>query len=104
MSNKENQAPVLSKDDISNIQNFFKHFKIPIPDFLSKEIEVFTNDPDNYTLDKQQKFKSAISHAMLTGKHEIFENPVWVGVLKNCDEEHFNAQFEKDLEEALTED
>ena len=100
---QENEEVVLTKDDIDNVETFFNHFGMPIPEYLKKMIKVF-RDKDNPTLEDQKEFKAAISHATLTSEHDIMKNDVWTGVLVNCDEAYYNAQFDKELNEVLSEE
>ena len=101
--NSEKEKVVVTKDDIDNIENFFNHFNIPIPDQLSRQIAVWRQKSYSGSFLDQEELKAAVSHAMITTEHEIIQNDVWKGVLKNCDETYFKHQFDKDLEEVLTE-
>lgn len=100
----EEEKVVLSKDDMSNIEGFYKHFEEKMPDYMAKEIEFFKANEDTFTIADQKRFRAAVAKAMMEFKHKIMENPVWQGIYGNCDEEQFNAQFDEDLENALREE
>lgn len=101
---EENKAPITSKDDIDNIEHFFNHFEVKMPEYLQQQIKVWKDDPDNYTTRDEEELRAAVSHALLTTKHKILKADVWKGILINADETYYNAQFDKDLEAALTEE
>ena len=104
MEDKVKTEVVTTQDDIDNMENFFKHFGEPMPNYLRKQIDNWKENKDNYTWQAQEELRAALSHALLSCKHDIMSNDVWNGIRQNCDDTFYNAQFDKDLEEILAEE
>lgn len=105
MTNLEDQKElVMSKDDLDNIENFFSHFEMEMPKDLRNQLDAWKHDPDNFTVEKEKALTNAVAEALVKSKHKIFEADVWKGILSNASETYYNAQFDKDLEEVLTEE
>jgi len=102
MSNEEN-ATLVSGEDIKNIEEFFSHFRIPVPDYLQEQLEVFKADPNTYTMDKQKMLKSELAHAIVSSDHELMNDGVFANICQKCDKEWFETQFDRDLEDGLSE-
>lgn len=102
MEESQEKVVLATKDDISNIENFFSHFKLPLPKYLQDQIDVWKSNPEGFNEDNQKEMVAALSRAVLESDHEIFSNDVWKGILKECDETYYNSQFDKDLQEALS--
>ena len=100
---QEEKKVVVNQEDIQNIEDFFKHFRIPIPNYLQQQIDVFKQDPNNYTYDKQCVLKSELAHAISESDHELFKDELFSNVIKNCAKEWYDTQFNRDLESALSE-
>jgi len=94
---KEDNKVLINQEDIKNIEDFFNHFRIEIPNFLQAELDVFKNNPDEYNLDKQAKLKSELGHAIISSDHELFKDDLFVNVMKNCNKEWFDTQFDRDI-------
>ena len=103
MSDETTNKVVINQEDIKNIEDFFNHFRIPIPTFLKSELDVFRNSPDDYSYDKQCKLKSELAHAIVDSDHELFKDDLFKNVIKNCNKEWFDTQFDRDLETTFTE-
>jgi len=105
MSNNEETSNkvVINQEDIKNIEDFFNHFRIEIPEFLSKELQVFKDNPAEYNYDKQCKLKSELAHTIVSSDHELFKDELFKNVLGNCNKEWFETQFNRDLESTFTE-
>lgn len=101
---EETNKVVINQEDIKNIEDFFNHFRIEIPSYLQTELEVFKNDPNNYTYDKQCKLKTELAHAIVSSDHELFKDDLFANVIKNCNKEWFDAQFDRDLVDTFTDD
>lgn len=95
---------VLRSEDIRNVMEFFNHFRIPIPKDLQDQIDAYVKNPNSYTLQQQNQFKAQLSRAVLESDHELLQDDIFNNIKGFCDKEWYNAQFEKDLEEALSED
>ena len=108
-SQEQKKEVVISEDDIKNVRNFFNQFNSPIPDYLEKSLLDFTSNPDAYTIEQQGQLKVSIARGLLDAKEggsdllkDILANEVWDGVMTNCQEAHFNAQFDETVVEELT--
>lgn len=93
---------VISAEDIKNIEEFFNHFRIEIPDFLQKQLDVFNNNPNAYTLDDQKLLRAELAHAIVSSDHELMKDGVFSNIVANCDKEWFDTQFNRDFESDLT--
>ena len=93
---------VISAEDIKNIEEFFNHFKIEIPTYLSDQLDIFKAAPSEYTLDKQKKLKAELAHAIVTTDHELMKDGVFSNIVSNCDKEWFDTQFNRDFEGELS--
>jgi hypothetical protein len=98
------QKVVVGNEDIKNIEEFFDHFHIPIPQYLRDELDKFKNNPGAYTVDMQKKLKTELAHAVVSSDHELLKDEVFGRIINNCDKEWFDTQFNRDLEDALTDD
>lgn len=95
---------VINQEDIKNVEDFFNHFRIEIPKFLQAELDVFKDDPESYNLDKQAKLKSELAHAIVSSDHELFKDDLFVNVMKNCNKEWYDTQFDRDINDVFSSD
>ena len=100
---KEPNKVVISSEDIKNIEEFFNHFRIPIPTYLQEQLNTYKTAPDEYTLDNQKTLKSELAHAIVSSDHELLKDGVFDNIISNCDKEWFETQFNRDLENELSE-
>ena len=105
---QEKKEVVISEDDVKNVRNFFSQFNSPIPSHLEESLNDFTNNSDSYTIEQQGQLKVSIARSLLEAKEggsdllkDILSNEVWDGVMNNCQEAHFNAQFDETVVEEL---
>lgn len=94
---------VLTAEDVKNVIHFFNHFSIDVPDYLQEQVDLFYKAED-YTVEMQADFRIAIAKAIATCDHELLRDDVFKTIVENCDKEWYSAQFEKDLEDALTDE
>jgi hypothetical protein len=103
MYDHENNV-VLTKEDVKNVLDFFTHFNIPCPAYLSEIIKEIANS-EKITFQQQQKIKVAISRAIIDNQdHKILKDELFEEAMPNCQQEWFKAQFEQDLQESLADD
>jgi hypothetical protein len=109
MEEAQKKEVVISEDDIKNVRNFYQQFNSPIPQHLEDQLNEFTNSKDNYTVEQQQKLKVSIARSILEAREEgsplikdILQNEVWDGVVQNCRDCHFDAQFDEDVVEEFS--
>lgn len=100
----EERRVVVNQEDVKNIEDFFNHFRIPIPDFLKTQLDKFKNSPESYTYDDQCLLKTELARAIASSDHELFKDELFTNVLNNCSKEWYDAQFNRDLEEALSDE
>ena len=93
---------VVGPEDIKNIEEFFGHFRIPIPEALQTQINSFKKDPSNYTLDQQKLLRAEVAHAIVSSDHELMKDGVFDNITNNCDKEWFETQFQRDMEDAFS--
>ena len=92
---------VISADDCRATLDFWTHFDIPIPQGLSEAVESFSKEQ---TLENQDKVKLEICKAIATSDHEAFKDEIFSKIVEECANVSFEMQFDKDLEETLSED
>ena len=93
---------VITKEDAKNIREFFSHFDITLPDFLSKQIQDIT-DNERISLEQQNILRVAIARAISESDHEIFKDQLFEEVIPNCDRVWFDHKFSEDFEVAMAE-
>ena len=103
MHQSEKQV-VLGNEDIKNIEEFFGHFNIVIPEQLKARIDIFKKSGGGYTVEQQTELKIELARAVINSDHELLKDEVFGRIMDNCDKEWFDAQFTRDIEEALSEE
>lgn len=99
--NTEERKVTLTKDDINNIIDFFKHFEISMDPGLEKVVENYKNDPTSFTFDDQVVLRAMLAKTIYESKHELFNNEIFDEIKTNCKQAFFDYQFDQDIEEAL---
>jgi hypothetical protein len=92
---------VITAEDCNSALDFWRHFNIPIPADLQTAIERFSADP---SFSNQEAVKREVCLAIVTSQHEAFRDDIFNSLREECQDTMFDLSFEKDLEEALTED
>ena len=96
---------VINKEDVDNIENFFKHFNIELPEYLTEQFRVYRSSNDKtYSLKDQQLLKEELCKALATSSHELLKDELFKSVIERCEDIYFHAQFTRDLEDTLSED
>lgn len=90
----------IEPDDAAAVLDFWHHFELDVPTYLTEAIELFRQDPN---LDTQDKFRSALCKAISEGREDIFEDEIFIEIKKNTDKIYFNDQFYSQLKETLSE-
>lgn len=96
-------------DDCRNVLDFFQHFKIEIPAYLSKAIDNYeavlgSSEPELAKLDAQNHFRIALCKAMIESDHPLFKDELFDTVIKNSTETVFLANFDEQVQTALKKD
>lgn len=104
-------------EDCNNVKDFFYHFKIDMPDYLSNAIQDYENElkkspaiiKEDYNKEKnliehQNNFRVALCRAMVESNHPLFKDELFKTVITNSDQVVFTSNFDKQISEALTVD
>lgn len=99
-SQTEEQAAalVLSPEDAQNVIDYFKHFKIDLPDQLAAACGVFV---ENTTLTNQKELKRELCNAIRTSKHESFTDKMFAEIRAICTKAEYDLEFEKELRDVI---
>lgn len=89
----------ISPDDCDHVKKYCGHFGVPATPELEEALDKFKADP---TYKNQLDVKLEICKWMLSCKHESFTDNLWDAPKKAAEEVVFDLQFDKDLEEVLT--
>lgn len=95
-------------DDCRNVRDFFQHFKIEIPSYLAKALDEYESTlqgqgPEQAKLDAQNSFRLALCQAMIESDHPLFKDELFGTVIKNSTETLFVSNFDKQVNDTLTE-
>ncbi len=92
---------VVSPDDCRAALDFWTHFNIPVPTALENAVSEFAKAP---TFDNQELVKLEVCRAIANTDHEAFKDEMFLKIVEECGGVTWEMLFDKDLEEALTED
>ena len=97
MSEPESNVTI-SKEDVKNTRDFFKHFNIPLPVYLENVLQVI-DSAEKISVEQQANMKTMISRALVENRdHDLLKDELFEEVLPNCEKEWFDKQFEEDFE------
>lgn len=99
----EKKQVVVSADDIKNIEDFFIHFKIPMPAPLESSVLKYKDNPVEFTFEDQCKLRAYIAYAVTTVDHPLLKDQVFSTIREKCSKAYYDARFDLDLEEVLAE-
>lgn len=92
---------VITPEDVRAALDFWTHFKIPVQSYLTDAAALFEKEQ---TLENQNAVKLALCKAISETDHEAFKDPIFAPIVSECSDTKFKMQFDKDLEDTLTED
>ena len=92
---------VLSSDDVKNVNEYFKHFNIPMPDHLKDGLKKFDGEP---TIENQKFLKLQICRVLLESPHESFQDGMFDTVKETASKAKYDLQFEFDVKDELSRD
>jgi hypothetical protein len=95
---------VINDEDLKHIEDFFNHFEIPMHDRLKARIQEFRDDPAGYTVLQQKRLRQEMSHAIVNTDHPLLQDELFSYLRANCAHDDYHAQFDRDIEEALTDE
>lgn len=99
---EEKKNVVISLDDIKNVEDFFTHFKLTMPEMLVKAITDIRANPSNITFENQKSFRKGIAFAMISIDHPLIKDEAFKAIRDKCETAFYSEQFDKDIEEILT--
>lgn len=103
--NENKDVKLLSSEDFDNIEKFFNHFKIEIPDYLADRIKMFRDTPEGeFTQEEQDHTVAMLSRALLNCDHPLVNDDLWSVIRLRLGENWFSKQFDWDAEDFLAED
>lgn len=95
---KENKV-VISPEDCNAALDFWRHFNIPIPDYLQKNFEKFSAEPN---FENQELVKLGLVKAISETEHEAFKDEMFSKIVEECAGVTFDMQFDQDFENTVT--
>lgn len=90
----------ISGDDCDNVKKYCGHFGVPSSTELDTALDLFKADG---SYENQLNVKLEICKWMLSCKHESFDDNLWDAPKKAAEEVVFDLQFDRDLNETLSE-
>lgn len=99
-ADKEVTKVLITAEDVKNIRDFYGHFQVEVPEYLSKHLETLEK-ASTITLDQQALLKTLVARSILESEHEIFKDSLFEEVIPTCEKEWFEAQFNEDFESAM---
>ena len=104
MQQKELDSIVVKKEDVENLENFFKYFDMKPSSDLRSSMDKFTNNPDDFSLEDQEDFRIALAGFITTSDHPLFNfndkiKEVTANISKNLSEITVSRDLKKALEE-----
>ncbi len=90
---------VLSSEDIKNVNEYFKHFSIPMPNYLEESLNKFN---ESQTLENQKFLKLQICKVLIESQHESFRDQMFDTVKETANKARYDLQFEFDVKDELT--
>lgn len=101
LGKKEELADIELKD-LEVIDRFFSHFDLTTPDYLTKAITEYTAEQ---TLETEKNLKMNLLKSVIDNKDKVEGlDELFRPVINACGEMAYNLEFDKDLEEILTQD
>lgn len=100
MSEENPKEVVISTEDSRNIREFFTHFKIDMPPYLTKALDDFEANPSVQT---QDKLRSATCEAVVTSNHPILKDELFAEAFEASKDITFREKFDRDLNQVLQE-
>ena len=92
---------VITPDDCKAALEFWKWFKIPIPDALQGAMDDFSANPN---IENQDKVKLEVCRAISETDHEAFKDEMFSKIVEECRGVTFDMQFDKDIENTFSEE
>lgn len=98
---EEKKKVVITNEDVKNTEEFFNHFKMPMPADVAASLNKFKADPKAFTFEDQRALRGHLAHAVITIDHPLVKDDVFKNIRAKCEKAWFDFQFEKDLEKEL---
>lgn len=94
-------------DDCKNIKDFYEHFNIGMGESLKSAIEIFEKAIHNqatreHLIDLQNELRLQLCISICSSEHPLFKDPLFSEVSENSKQVAFLSNFNKQLEELVT--
>jgi hypothetical protein len=89
----------ITNEDCLNVYKYCDHFKVPMSESFKKALQRFEKDN---TYKNQLDIKLEMCKWILSSDHENFKDSLWEAPKKSAESLVFNLQFDKDLNDELT--
>lgn len=90
---------VITPEECKEVQDFWKHFKVDMPQQLKTAFDAFIADP---SIVNQDAVKLEICKAISESQHEAFKDEMFKKITEECSNTAYLMQFDKDLEDTVT--
>jgi hypothetical protein len=90
----------IEPEDCTNVIEFFTHFNLAVPAYLTEAVTSFASDQNTET---QDVFRVALCRALLEGKEDIFQDEIFKLINQNTVKVVELNEFTVQLKEMLTE-
>lgn len=100
MGDEAESKTLVTIEDVKNVRDFFDHFKIDMPQYLSDHLNNMEN-ADSITEELHDEMRVQVARAITESEHEIFKDQLFEEVIPNCEKAWFDRQFSDDFEEAM---
>lgn len=101
LSEKKVREVVLNIDDIRNVREFFKHFRIEVAPELEDAMAAWEAKDSKVSLQDQEALKIGLCVSMLKSSHPMFKDPLFEKILKKAEKLVYESTFAKELETQL---
>jgi hypothetical protein len=91
---------VIETDDAKNVIEFFEHFNLSVPQYLTDAVSAFEKDQTPVT---QNQFRVALCKALTEGTESLYSDDIFKLIRQNTSQIVFYNEFNEQLEEALSE-
>jgi hypothetical protein len=91
---------LVTMEDVKNVRDFFDHFKIEMPQYLTDHLAAMEN-AENIDEKLHDEMRVQVARAIAESEHEIFKDQLFEEVIPNCQKAWFDRQFSEDFEEAM---
>jgi hypothetical protein len=92
---------LVSSAEVEAALEFWKHFEVPVDPVMLDAFTKFCSDP---SVENQRTMKIEVCRAISSSEHDAFKDEMMSKIIDECKSVYYDAQFDKDLEETLSQD